>query len=78
MENNNLPTLEEFKKTILSNAEEIRKECPEWRLGQTVFNLIDSAYGVAREIQFKQGIDCFYDDSKIDEFIDAVYKLIKD
>lgn len=42
-----------------------------WRLGQSVFNLLDTAqYGhVARIVQENYDIDCFYDDDKIDEFL---------
>ena len=46
-------------------------ECPKnWRKGQKVFNCIESLYGsVAREVQFVDGIDCFYNDNAIDDFI---------
>lgn len=44
-----------------------------WRDGQFVFNYIDEVYGVARNIQFGYGVDCFYDDSKIDAFIEKAY-----
>lgn len=43
---------------------------PNWREGQFVFNRVDKLYGVARAIQFIDKVDCFYDDSKIDEFIE--------
>lgn len=45
---------------------------PNWREGQFVFNRVDELYGVARAIQFIDKVDCFYDDSKIDEFIQRV------
>lgn len=49
-------------------------QCPKnWRKGQAVFNVIDEEFGVARTIQFKDGIDCFYNDSNIDSFIDMAY-----
>lgn len=50
-------------------------QCPKnWRKGQSVFNVIDENYGtVAREVQFKDGVDCFYDDTKIDSFIDHAW-----
>lgn len=64
-------TLEEFKNSIYS----IEKP-PHWREGQFVFNTIDSLYGVARAVQFNDGIDCFYDDSKIDQFIIACYNRL--
>lgn len=39
------------------------------REGQAVFNYIDEVYGVAREVQFVMGVDCFYDDSRIEQFL---------
>lgn len=46
------------------------------RKGQHVFNYIDRKYNVARDIQFLDKIDCFYDDSKIDTFIECAIKRI--
>lgn len=44
-----------------------------WRHGQFVFNRVGELFGeVAREVQFIDHIDCFYDDTKIDRFLDAV------
>ena len=64
-------TLEEFKSSIY-NVEKPSY----WREGQFVFNTIDSLYGVARIVQFNDGIDCFYDDSKINQFIIACYNKL--
>ena len=64
-------TLEEFKSSIY-NVE----KPSHWREGQFVFNTIDSLYGVARIVQFNDGIDCFYDDSKINQFINACYNRL--
>ena len=47
-----------------------------WRDGQFVFNYIDCIYGVAKDVQFKDGVDCFYDDTQIDEFIKMSAKRI--
>lgn len=51
--------------------------CPKsWRKGQKVFNTIEDLYGnVAREVQFIDGVDCFYDDSEetINLFIDKCW-----
>ena len=67
--------MEKFKQEIL---EALKNKPKQWRDGQFVFNYIDEVYGVARTVQFKKGIDCFYDDSKIDAFIEACYQeLIK-
>lgn len=61
------------------------------RKGQYIFNWIDQHYqypvygdyfnenafsSIARDVQFIDKIDCFYDDSKIDEFLDACIKRI--
>ncbi len=58
------------------------------RKGQYIFNWIDQHYqnkvysepnlyiSIAREVQFIDKIDCFYDDSKIDEFLDACLNRI--
>ena len=64
-------TLEEFKSSIYN----IEKPS-HWRDGQFVFNTIDSVYEVARVVQFEDGIDCFYDNSKIDQFINACYNRL--
>lgn len=48
---------------------------PEYmRRGQSVFNTVSYLFGVAREVQFVAGIDCFYDDSQVEAFLDAAYK----
>lgn len=67
-------TFEEFKEDILKNI----KTLPEnWRKGQKVFNYIDKKYGVARTVQFDYGIDCFYSDNLVNEFINKAYECIK-
>ena len=48
-----------------------------WRHGQFVFNRVETLFGeVAREVQFIDHIDCFYNDTKIDRFLDAVIKRL--
>lgn len=49
---------------------------PQWREGQFVFNIIDSQLGIARKVQFKDNIDCFYLDKNIDDFLTACLKYI--
>jgi len=67
-------TLEEFIQDIYS---EMTNKPKEWRKGQFVFNYIEDNYGdVAREVQFQDKIDCFYNDDKIEEFIEACYKRL--
>lgn len=64
-------TFTEFKDDILKNLENKPKE---WRDGQFVFNYIESKYGqVAREVQFIDNTDCFYNDSEIESFIIKTY-----
>lgn len=62
-------TFEELKQEVynamVNKPEHIRE-------GQFVFNYIDYNYGpVARDVQFKDHIDCFYIDEQIDNFINA-------
>lgn len=53
---------------------------PDWsRKGQFVFNYIEEKYGnVARIVQFEHGIDCFYDNSCINEFIAKCCEVINE
>lgn len=69
-------TLENFRNTILHLMETEKPK--QWRNGQFVFNYIESVYGqVARISQFRDGIDCFYNDENIDAFIKNCYEIIK-
>ena len=68
-------TYNQFISDVLSLAD----ECPkEWRRGQSVFNIVDSKYGVARIVQFRDGVDCFYDNEKIGEFLEKAYERLKE
>jgi hypothetical protein len=67
-------TKEEFFAKI---DEEIKKMPPNWRKGQKVFNAVDTIFGVAREVQFRHRIDCFHNDSKIEEFKKKSYEVYK-
>ena len=62
--------LNEFRADVLTAMKDKPKE---WRDGQFVFNYINEVYGVARYVQFIDGIDCYYNDEKIDQFIDKCY-----
>lgn len=66
-------TVEEMKNEIFSY--EIPKN---WRRGQFVFNMVDELYGVARTVQFHERIDCFYDDTQIDAFIEKACKILNE
>jgi hypothetical protein len=48
-----------------------------WRKGQKVFNAINEEFGVARIVQFQYEIDCFNDDSKINEFKNKAYEVYR-
>jgi hypothetical protein len=69
-----------FKKTVESLKEEIyaNPKPEQWREGQFVFNMIDHLYGIARHIQFVEKVDCFYNDSKIDDFLEKSAKIINE
>jgi hypothetical protein len=69
----NKMTFEEFRADVLTAVANKPKE---WRDGQTVFNYIDSEYGAARYVQFNEGVDCFYLDNSIDEFIKKSYEAL--
>ena len=66
-------TYDEFVSDVMN----LVKECPKnWRKGQSVFNVIDEKYGVARNVQFIDHIDCFYDDDNIESFLTTAYKWV--
>jgi len=54
---------------------EVNKRPTFIRRGQSVFNATEEIYGeIAREVQFNDRIDCFYNDSQIKAFLDAAYQ----
>lgn len=69
-------TFDDFKNSIY-NAIENRPRT--WRKGQACFNFIEYKYHVARKVEFDNDnpVDCFYDDTKIDAFIEQSWKYIK-
>ena len=69
-------TYEEFISTIWAEV----AKCPKnWRKGQSVFNVMEEQFGkVARDVQFQDGIDCFYHDDEIDAFIEKCWERIDD
>lgn len=66
---------EEFKNEIM---EAMAEKPASWRKGQFVFNYIDEVYGIARIAQFQKGVDCFFCDDAIDEFIDVCYSILEE
>ena len=66
------------KSEILNGAKKLRNKYPYFRRGQAVFDYVEMTLGsVAREVQFLDNVDCFYDDSEIDEFVDCVITRLK-
>ena len=47
----------DFEEEVLDYAN--NRKPKSWRVGQAVFNYIDNQYGVARDVQFKDNVDCF-------------------
>lgn len=70
-------TKEEFISEVVAAAAIHRKKYPCLRSGQAIFNYVDENYGpVARQVQFQDGIDCFYIDDKTADFLDACWDRI--
>lgn len=64
----------DFIKTICNLAD---KRPEGIRYGQSVYNNVDQYFGVARIVASEdKGVDCFYDDSNIDEFLDRCWAEI--
>lgn len=69
-------TKEEFISEVKSVAGKMRKDHPELRKGQAIFNVVDRSFNnIARIAQFDYGVDCFYDDSMIEPFLDKCYEI---
>lgn len=68
-------TYEEFKADVCNHIETDKPE--QYRKGQFVFNYIEDKYKVARDVQFEDGVDCYYDDSKIESFLKSSYNRIQ-
>lgn len=70
-----MKTLEELKNEVMTEAQ---NRPPYIRLGQFVFNYIDTVYGVARQVQFDDKVDCYHLDKNIDEFLECSLKRINE
>lgn len=66
-------TFEDFHAEVL---QAMNQRPDNYRKGQAVFNYIDENYGVARYVQFVEGIDCFFDDDQINPFIYYSYMAL--
>lgn len=69
-------SLERFKSDIMLAANECKARHPELRLGQSVFILVNRSFFKCATELTGTNADCFYDDSKIDVFINAVYDYL--
>lgn len=69
-----VPSKSEFIKMICNLAD----ERPEGiRYGQSIYNNVDKYFGVAREVASNDiRIDCYYEDSNVDIFLDECWNLI--
>ena len=63
----------DFRDEVLSAMENKPKDL---RDGQFVFNYIDKNYGVAVFVQLMEGVDCFYNDDKIEDFIKMSHETL--
>lgn len=70
-------SLEDFVTQVSERVHQTKS--PHERHGQAVFNYTERTFGeVARQVQFEDHIDCFYNDDAIADFLTAVYdRLIK-
>ena len=68
-------TKDEFTTKILQIADEMKRLNPAWRFGQSVFNTVDEYVGVARTVQFKKGVDCFFKDDMVQAFLDKCWEV---
>lgn len=54
-----------------------------WRKGQKVFNAAEECLweltgrNIARDVQFEDNVDCFYDDNAIDDFLNHCWVRFK-
>ena len=64
--------------TFVTEIKDYARKCPpSWRFGQALFNVVEAMYGnIAREVQFQDGVDCFYNSSEVEPFLKAVYKRL--
>lgn len=54
--------------------EEAKKMQPIQRKGQSIFNATELLYQVGRVVQMHDGVDCFYNDNQINQFLDLAYE----
>ena len=75
-----MKTIEEFNKLI---QDKIATYPINWRKGQKVFNAAEEClweltnHNIARDVQFEDNVDCFYDDNAIDDFLNHCWVRFK-
>lgn len=75
-----MKTIEEFNKFI---EDKIATYPKNWRKGQKVFNAAEECLweltgrNIARDVQFEDNVDCFYDDGAIDDFLNHCWIRLK-
>lgn len=66
-------TFQELKSEVMERA---RFKHSYLRLGQFIFNYIHGFYGVALSVKNKDGINCYYSDDLIDDFLECSVRRI--
>lgn len=66
-------TFQELKAEVMERA---RFKHSFLRLGQFIFNYIHGFYGVAMSVRVHDGVDCYYNDNLIDDFLECCVKRI--
>jgi len=69
-------TTEQIHK-IKERAKEQRITYPQWRAGQSIFNAAFELYPYQADQIRSTFHDCFYDDLRIEEFLNALERLDK-
>lgn len=57
---------------LIKIVDETRSQCPEWRYGQTVFNVAYQLYPEATDRLRGTEYDCFYNDKKVNSFLEKL------
>jgi hypothetical protein len=67
----------EFIQKVRTDASESCLLYEDLRWGQVIFNSVEELFGseIARTSQFIYNIDCFYDDNKVNDFLEKCYEL---
>jgi calcineurin-like phosphoesterase family protein len=69
-------SLEQFKSNVMLAANDLKAQYPEFRLGQSVFIVVNRSFVHCAKELTATNADCFYDDKKINAFIHATYDYL--